>query len=160
VHSRNQGDGHSLHIMTVLWPIPHAGTESLASTHPHDAACTGSSALRALLCRISACRGRQWMPGAIPVQSRRRSLLLPAAVVRVTIILPRFSPPGQYSVAVTQDQSGNGVVAQRSAPPIRVDDCDGAYSYFARDLRHRLRSVERDRRSSGGDHLHPTRLRR
>jgi len=41
---------------------------------------------------------------------------LPAAVVRVTIILPRFSPPGQYAVAVTQDQNGNGVVAQRSAP--------------------------------------------
>jgi uncharacterized protein (DUF2141 family) len=42
-------------------------------------------------------------------------VLLPAAVVRVTIILPRFSPPGQYAVAVTQDQNGNGVVAQRSA---------------------------------------------
>ena len=36
-------------------------------------------------------------------------------VVRLTIILPRFSPPGQYAVAVTQDQNGNGVVAQRSA---------------------------------------------
>lgn len=45
-----------------------------------------------------------------------QSVLLPAAVVRVTIILPRFSPPGQYAVAVTQDQNGNGVVAQRSAP--------------------------------------------
>ena len=45
-----------------------------------------------------------------------QSVFLPAAVVRVTVILPRFSPPGQYAVAVTQDQNGNGVVAQRSAP--------------------------------------------
>jgi hypothetical protein len=53
-------------------------------------------------------RGNQ--PGSL------RSVFLPAAVVRVTIILPRFSPAGQYAVAVTQDQNGNGVVAQRSAP--------------------------------------------
>ena len=53
-------------------------------------------------------RGSQ--PGSL------QSVLLPAAVVRVTIILPRFSPPGRYAVAVTQDQNGNGVVAQRSAP--------------------------------------------
>jgi hypothetical protein len=53
-------------------------------------------------------RGNQ--PGSL------QSVFLPAAVVRVTIILPRFSPPGQYSVAVTQDQNGNGVAAQRSAP--------------------------------------------
>ena len=53
-------------------------------------------------------RGNQ--PGSL------QSVSLPAAIVRVTIILPRFSPPGQYAVAVTQDQNGNGVVAQRSAP--------------------------------------------
>ena len=52
-------------------------------------------------------RGNQ--PGSL------QSVSLPAAIVRVTIILPRFSPPGQYAVAVTQDQNGNGVVAQRSA---------------------------------------------
>jgi hypothetical protein len=45
-----------------------------------------------------------------------QSVFLPAAVDRVTIVLPRFSPPGQYAVAVTRDQNGNGVVAQRSAP--------------------------------------------
>jgi hypothetical protein len=53
-------------------------------------------------------RGNQ--PGSL------QSVFLPAAVVRVTITLPRFSPPGQYAVAVTQDQNGNGVVAQKSAP--------------------------------------------
>lgn len=52
-------------------------------------------------------RGEQ--PG--PLQS----VSLPAALVRVKIILPRFSTPGQYGVAVTQDQSGNGVVAKSSA---------------------------------------------
>ena len=53
-------------------------------------------------------RGNQ--PGSL------QSVSLPAALVRLTIILPRFSPPGQYAVAVTQDQDGNGVLAQRSAP--------------------------------------------
>ncbi len=53
-------------------------------------------------------RGNQ--PGSL------QSVFLPAAVDRVTIILPRFSPPGLYAVAVTQDENGNGVVAQRSAP--------------------------------------------
>jgi len=41
-----------------------------------------------------------------------QSVILPAAPVRLTILLPRFSPPGQYLVAVTRDQSGNGVVAE------------------------------------------------
>jgi len=41
-----------------------------------------------------------------------QSVMLPAAPVRLTIILPRFSSEGQYLVAVTRDQSGNGVVAE------------------------------------------------
>lgn len=40
------------------------------------------------------------------------SITLPATLVRVTIILPRFSVPGQYLVAVTRDQNGNGVIAE------------------------------------------------
>lgn len=44
-----------------------------------------------------------------------KSVLLPASLVKVTVILPRFSPTGQYAVAVTQDQNGNGIVAQSSA---------------------------------------------
>jgi len=40
------------------------------------------------------------------------SVVLPAAPVVLTIILPRFSPTGQYLVAVTRDQSGNGVIAE------------------------------------------------
>jgi hypothetical protein len=41
-----------------------------------------------------------------------QSVVLPAAPVVLTIILPRFSPTGQYLVAVTRDQSGNGVIAE------------------------------------------------
>lgn len=48
-------------------------------------------------------------PGAL------KSVSLPAALVKVTIILPRFSPAGQYVVAVTKDQNGNGVVAEGNA---------------------------------------------
>jgi hypothetical protein len=40
-----------------------------------------------------------------------QSVLLPASLVRVKIVLPRFSPPGQYEVAVTRDQAGNDVQA-------------------------------------------------
>jgi hypothetical protein len=41
-----------------------------------------------------------------------QSVVLPAAPVELTIILPRFSSVGQYLVAVTRDQSGNGVIAE------------------------------------------------
>lgn len=54
-----------------------------------------------------AFRGQQ--PG--PLQS----VSLPAALVRVKIILPRFTPPGRYVVAVTHDPSGNGVLAEAVA---------------------------------------------
>lgn len=36
---------------------------------------------------------------------------LPASLVRVKIVLPRFSAPGRYEVAVTRDQVGNDVQA-------------------------------------------------
>lgn len=54
-----------------------------------------------------AFRGQQ--PGSL------QSVSLPAALVRVRIILPRFSSPGRYVVAVTHDPSGNGVVAEAAA---------------------------------------------
>ncbi|MGB6074731.1 MAG: hypothetical protein WBG29_03765 [Candidatus Acidiferrales bacterium] len=49
-------------------------------------------------------RGQQ--PGQL------QSVLLPAARIHLTIILPRFSFAGQYLVAVTRDQNGNGLVAE------------------------------------------------
>jgi hypothetical protein len=44
-----------------------------------------------------------------------QSVTLPAAMVKVTIILPRYSEPGQYAVDVTRDQTGNDLLAQSSA---------------------------------------------
>jgi hypothetical protein len=47
-----------------------------------------------------------------------RSVELPAAVVRLAVILPRFSPSGQYLIAVTRKEDGTGVVAEGLAPTV------------------------------------------
>jgi len=47
-----------------------------------------------------------------------QSVTLPAAWVKVTIILPRFSEPGRYAVAVTRDRTGNDLLAHGSATAI------------------------------------------
>jgi hypothetical protein len=44
-----------------------------------------------------------------------QSVSLPAALVKVKIVLPRYSRPGQYVVAVTRDQSVNAPLAHGSA---------------------------------------------
>ena len=44
-----------------------------------------------------------------------QSVSLPAALVKVRIILPRFSRPGQYTVAVTRNQSVNDPLAHGEA---------------------------------------------
>jgi len=41
-----------------------------------------------------------------------QSVELPASVVRLTVILPRFSPSGQYLIAVTRKDDGSGLVAE------------------------------------------------
>lgn len=41
-----------------------------------------------------------------------QSVSLPAALIKLTVILPRHSAPGQYLIAITRDQNGNGVVAE------------------------------------------------
>jgi hypothetical protein len=46
------------------------------------------------------------------------SVSLPAALVKVTIILPRHSAPGLYLVAITRDQNGNGVVAEGTSTTV------------------------------------------
>jgi hypothetical protein len=43
-----------------------------------------------------------------------QSVSLPRALVKVTIILPRYSRPGQYVVAVTRDQTVNDPLAHGS----------------------------------------------
>lgn len=47
-----------------------------------------------------------------------QSVELPASVVRLTVVLPRFSPSGQYLIAVTRKEDGTGVVAEGLAPSV------------------------------------------
>ena len=47
-----------------------------------------------------------------------QSVELPAAVVRLTVILPRFSASGQYLIAVTRKNDGTGVVAEGLASTV------------------------------------------
>ena len=49
-----------------------------------------------------------------------QSVALPAAHINLTIVLPRHSAPGQYLVAITRDQSGNGLVAEGLAPTVAI----------------------------------------
>ena len=63
---------------------------------------------------VGAIRGEQ--PGQL------QSVSLPAGLVRVKIILPRFSAPGQYAVSVIRDQNGNGVVSKNSAVAVSSGD--------------------------------------
>jgi hypothetical protein len=57
-----------------------------------------------------------WDAGTLRGQqtSPLQSVSLPATLVRVKIVLPRFSAPGQYEVAVTRDQAGNDVQAHHT----------------------------------------------
>lgn len=49
-----------------------------------------------------------------------QSVELPAAVVGLSVILPRFSPSGQYLIAVTRKEDGTGVVAEGLAQTVAV----------------------------------------
>lgn len=49
-----------------------------------------------------------------------QSVSLPAALIKLTIVLPRHSAPGQYFVAITRDQNGNGVLAEGLAGTSKV----------------------------------------
>lgn len=63
-----------------------------------------------------------------------QSVTLPAALVKVTIILPRYSEPGQYAVAVTRDQTGNDLLSQSSASATSNGDREEVS--ITLDLRH------------------------
>jgi len=51
-----------------------------------------------------------------------QSVSLPAALVKVKIILPRYSRPGQYAVAVTREQTVSDPLAHGSAAAIGNGD--------------------------------------
>jgi hypothetical protein len=63
-----------------------------------------------------------------------QSVTLPAALAKVTIILPRYSEPGQYAVAVTRDQTGNDLLAQSS--PTATGNADREEISITLDLRN------------------------
>jgi hypothetical protein len=96
-------------IVAAFVVLAHRGTKA-----PHRVADMAAIPETLDLWNAGTLRGDQ----PTPLQSET----LPSALVKVTIILPRYSEPGQYAVAVTQDQSGNGVVAQGSAQATRSGD--------------------------------------
>jgi hypothetical protein len=51
-----------------------------------------------------------------------QAVSLPAAHINLTIVLPRHSTPGQYLVAITRDQNGNGLIAEGLARTSRTGD--------------------------------------
>ena len=61
-----------------------------------------------------------WDAGAFRSQQpgQLRSVTLPAARIRLTIILPRFSSPGHYIVAVSHDANGSGLISEAVATTI------------------------------------------
>ena len=61
-----------------------------------------------------------WDAGAFRGQQpgQLQSVTLPAARVRLTIVLPRFSSPGQYVVAVSHDSNGSGLISEAVAKTI------------------------------------------
>jgi len=65
------------------------------------------------------------LPSNSAEPSPLQSVSLPAALVKVTIILPRFSRPGQYTVSVTPDQSVNDPLAHGSATATGNGDREG-----------------------------------
>ena len=76
-----------------------------------------------------------WDAGAFRGQQpgQLQSVTLPAARVRLTIILPRFSSPGQYVVAVTHGPDGSGLITEAAATAITSGQQEAISVYL--DLR-------------------------
>ena len=68
-------------------------------------------------CAVVAETVNLWDAGAFRGEQpgQLQSVSLPAARVRLTIILPRFSSPGQYIVAVSHDSNGSGLISEAVA---------------------------------------------
>ena len=79
-----------------------------------------------------------WDAGAFRGQQpgQLQSVSLPAARVRLTIILPRFSSPGQYVVAVSHGSNGSGLISEAVATTINSGQKEALSVDL--DLRHAL----------------------
>ena len=54
--------------------------------------------------------------------SHLEAVSLPASLVHVNVILPRFSAPGKYRIAVARDQAGNNVIAEGTNATVAQGD--------------------------------------
>ena len=62
-----------------------------------------------------------------------QAVSLPAALVKVTVVLPRYSDRGRYAIAVTRDQGGTDLLAKASATATGTRDREEVSVYL--DLR-------------------------
>jgi len=65
--------------------------------------------------------------------SQLQAVSLPAALVKATIILPRYSEPGRYDVAVTRDKAGHDLLAHANSVATGSGDREEVSVYL--DLR-------------------------
>jgi hypothetical protein len=65
--------------------------------------------------------------------SQLNTVLLPAALVKLTIILPRYSEAGRYDIAVSGDQAGRDLQAHAKAAATGAGDREEVSVYL--DLR-------------------------
>ena len=108
---RNRKIGYALAASTcVVLAAALFGWFHLRQNRQHILALAQPVSKTADLWNAGTARGEQ--PGQL------HSVELPAAVVRLTVILPRFSPSGQYLIAVTRKEDGTGVVAEGLAPTV------------------------------------------
>lgn len=88
-------------ILLLVW----AFLPSLSTARHETGSVTASATVN--LWNAAPVRGSQPAP--------LQSVSLPAKQVKVTILLPRFSPPGRYLIAVTRDRAGRQVIATGAA---------------------------------------------
>jgi hypothetical protein len=101
-------------IVTAIVVVSWRGANT---PHPTDSMAVIPEAID--LWNAGTLRGLQSDPAQ---PSPLQSVLLPAALVKVTIILPRYSSPGQYMVAVTRDRTVNDPLAHGNATSIGSGD--------------------------------------
>lgn len=107
-------------IATVFFVLAHRGTKPTEEVAERVAVPESVD-----LWNAGTFRGDQ--PGPLQAVS------LPAALVKVTIILPQYSDPGRYVIAVTRDQSGNDLLAKASGATTGNHDREEVSVYL--DLR-------------------------
>ena len=108
---RNRTLGYALAVATCLIVVAGIfGWFHLRQNRQHTLAIAQPVPRTVDLWNAGTYRGEQ--PGQL------QSVELPAEVVRLTVILPRFSPSGEYLIAVTRKEDGTGVVAEGLAPTV------------------------------------------